>query len=190
MTIGRIITVLLLGIAIGGCKKETGNQKTYDERLEKPYCNDPDAINYNWDFPGRPDNSTCFYADEVFKGTYELTDSLLNADFIPDTPSKATFLITISAIDKKHLRMSGYAMNSICTLTSLALTADRYYKATIDSFFVPPPDSAYLPGMPVCSTDTLSGYISINPKGDTLKLVFSVQGDTGLYYHQAIGIKK
>jgi len=62
--------------SILGCTKWTDTQNASDPRLTQKYCNDPFAVNYNWGFPGIPDNSTCVFPSDVYVGTYVFHDSI------------------------------------------------------------------------------------------------------------------
>jgi hypothetical protein len=188
----RWALVIFMGFAaiIGSCKKEDPQTKTDDGRLIRSYCNDPQAINYNWDFPGTPDNSVCFYPDEMFKGTYKVFDTSFNADYIKDTTSYREFTITVNPVNKTKLLVSGYVLNNTCTLNNLGVTGNRFFKATVDSLFLPPPDSLFLNGMPVCDKDTISGYLSRTQTNDTLIINFMITMDTGLVFHKGRAIKQ
>src|ERR1043165_5567011 len=66
---------LVMGFAFS-CKKWQDPAPKEDPRLTRHYCNDPSAVNYNWDFPGKPDNSVCFYPADLFAGTYMFYDTV------------------------------------------------------------------------------------------------------------------
>lgn len=192
MNIRLVVLVCVASVFFMQCKKADENTKTYDERLERRYCNDPLAINYNWDFPGTPDNSTCFFADEIFGGTYIVNDSIFDGSFNLDSAQVRSFPITISSIDKIHLSVSGFVLSPTCTLNNLKITADRFYRATIDSTFLPPPDSVYLGGFVVaCSGDTVSGVFT-RYQADALRMHIDLTlvGDTGIYYHRGTATKQ
>ncbi len=189
--IGRAL--LLMAIAGGifyGCKKEEPS-KTTDERLSRPYCNDPEAVNYNWDFPGTPDNSICFYPDEMFEGTYLVFDTTFDGEFVMDSSSARSFTATLVANTHSKMLLSGYVLTPTCTVNNLSITATRFYKATVDSTFLPPPDSMYLNGAIICNNDTLSGTISKKDKtNDTIMIDFTIAADSGLLYHRGKAIRQ
>lgn len=191
MNIRPVILIGLVSMVLAACQKTEEPPKKYDDRLEKRYCNDPDAINYNWDFPGTPDNSICFFPDEIFNGTYKLTDSLFDGGFRFDTTSGRTFEITITSVDKVHMTVSGLVINSVCTLNNIKITGDRYYKASVDSTFSPPPDSTFLNGFVIpCSPDTISGFFAKDPDDiSRLRVNFTIFGDTGIYFRRGTAIK-
>src|ERR1043165_6289024 len=70
---------LVMGFAFS-CKKWQDPAPKEDPRLTRPYCNDPEAVNYNWDFPGKPDNSVCFYPSDLFAGTYTFWDTVTHVE--------------------------------------------------------------------------------------------------------------
>lgn len=192
MNIGRAILILAAGGVLAfGCTKQEEPGKTTDERLGRPYCNDPEAVNYNWDFPGTPNNSVCFYPDEMFKGSYRVFDTTYDADFNADTTSYKNFVISLDAVTRSKMTLSGYILNSACTLNGLSITATRFYRASVDSAFLPPPDSMYLNGTVVCGKDTLSGNLSKkNKDSDTIHINFMVAVDSGLLFHRGIAIRQ
>jgi outer membrane protein assembly factor BamB len=158
-------------------KSTTNNNPTTDPRLSRVYCNDPEAVNYNWNFPGTPDNTTCFYPTEVFNKAYTFNDSVYFSD--------GTFLFTKSytlhfyALDKEKLAIVGFCTSG----DSLRLTADRFYHAQLDST-----NDA---GQQLCRVqDTVSGTI-IQNKVDSalLQINFTVLSDTGLTYHRGTAVK-
>lgn len=135
------------------------------------YCNDPVAINYNRDFPGTANNMICVYPTDPFIGMYAIADSVYTEDFadyyiINDT-------INIYAVTKTNMAVIGFCG----PLDSIKLTANRYYKASIDS--------TIQNGQPLCSIkDTISGLFSV----DSLKRVHvnftSVSEAAGIKYHR------
>ncbi len=171
--------VLYLCIAVAallaGCKKEepaTGNPN----QITGVYCNDPKAVNYNKGFPGTPDNSICIYPTDVFRGTYVFIDSIFDINFRYDTVY--SHIITLEAVDLNKMLLKG-----LCSDSALPVTADRFYKATIDSSY-----SDYgllMPGHWLCSkADTISGFLVRSQTDSTiLKINLTVLSDTGLNYH-------
>ena len=137
------------------------------------YCNDPAAINYNYDFPGTANNTICIYPSEVFIGTYSLEDSVYTADF-------ATFYIIKDTISIYQLNKTKLAAVGFCgPYDSIKLTANRYYRASLDSV------SAN--GQPLCSPkDTISGMFSrVAIDTNIIKIDLTLYSDTaGLKYHK------
>src|ERR1044072_1094940 len=125
----RYILLILLSLCmVIACKKATNNTPDTDSRLPRLYCNDPEAVNYNWNFPGTPDNTTCVYPTEVFSSAYTYPDSVYFSD--------GTFLFTkaytlqVHTLDKIRLSLFGFCPGSTDSLT---LTANRFYHADLDT---------------------------------------------------------
>lgn len=178
-----IFIVVMSGI-IYACKKEEPFDTITEEQLASRYCNDPEAINFNVGFPGTADNSICRYPTEVFYGSYSLKDSIYNASFELDTVLEYTF--TFHQLSRTKLHVSGFCTGG----DSIHLTADRYYKASVDSTILLP-DSTLLPGSVFCRTvDTLSGTISKYANdSNKIRLNFIIYSDTGINYHVGTGTK-
>jgi hypothetical protein len=180
----RFFVILTLAVALYSCKKWKDEAPTPDDRLTRPYCNDPEAINYNWDFPGKPDNTTCFFPSDIFSGTFSFTDSVYNGDLQYDT--FYTYNITLTSVSKSKFTVGGFCQGG----KALNFTADRFYKSSADSLMMP--DSTFLKGQIGCrTTDTLSGTILADSKGDkTLRINFTILTDTGTAYHMGTAIKQ
>lgn len=180
----RLLVILIVAISLYSCKKWEDEKPAQDPRLTRPYCNDPEAVNYNWDFPGVPDNTRCFFPTEVFNGTYSFTDSLFSGDLEYDT--FYTYNISLIARSKSRFVISGFCPGG----KELAFTADRFYRASADSLMLP--DSSFISGQIGCrAIDTLSGMITKDPKEDNkLRINFTVLSDTGTTYHIGTAIKQ
>lgn len=123
-------TVLLLSLiaVVSSCKKWQDPAPQNHPEINTPYCNDPDAVNYNWNFPGKPDNTTCVYPSDLFAGTYRLRDSLYNnADELFLAADSADIVIT--KVDAKHISVSGLCASG----QVITLTAGATYQATVDT---------------------------------------------------------
>lgn len=179
--------ILALGISLLACSK-VEKAEVNDDRLNKPYCNDPEAINYNWDFPGIPDNTTCFFPLEIFQGTYLFRDTVLDNDFQPvDTTAFNIKLFGLSA-SKIKIGITGF-----CQSETLKLTADRFYKAYLDSTVVNVNGfDSKLTGQLMCRVkDTASGFIQKSQTdSNKLTIFFTVATDTGYSYHKGTAIKQ
>lgn len=126
-----VIPVLILSlIALAySCKKWEDPAPQNHPEINNPYCNDPDAVNYNWGFPGKPDNTTCVYPSDLFAGTYRLRDSLYNsADELFLAADSADIIIT--KVDAKHISVSGLCASG----QTIRLTAGATYQAVVDTF--------------------------------------------------------
>ena len=85
-SIGFSVVVMLCLSSFLACTKWADTQKPSDPRLTQKYCNDPFAVNYNWGFPGLPDNSTCIFPSDLYVGTYLFHDSIYSiANVLVDT---------------------------------------------------------------------------------------------------------
>lgn len=176
-------TIALLALFYACAKKEPFDTATAEQFADK-YCNDPIAINYNHGFPGTADNSICVYPTDVFQGSFTLKDSIYDADFNLDTILDYT--VTFKTISLTKTRLSGFCING----DTVRLTADRYYRAAVDSTMLP--DSSMVEGHVFCrGVDTIRGNIT-KYEGDTAKIRinFIIASDTGINYHIGTGIKK
>ena len=185
-----ILFVLGAGV-IFSCNKYKDPAATTDPRLTKPYCNDPAAVNYNWDFPGKPDNSVCFYPSDLFVGTYYLRDTVTIASsgfFI----SADSFFVTItrtSTTDKAKVGMRG----DFCGPGSnfyLQMTATASYTANVDTTIgdTLTPHS----GQQFCHIyDTINGQITRDRISDSVVFInLQVYSDTTTYTHQGRAVKQ
>ncbi len=173
-----IFIASLLALTTGiflSCAKYVDKKADPDPRLSKHYCNDPDAVNYNWDFPGVPDNTTCFYPTDIFKGVYEFHDSVFlktEGFFI----SSDTFDLTITKINNTQFTIGGF-----CTQGAvLSLTAGPNFTASLDTTLGDSVTRVY--GQAFCTVaDTVSGSLSKDRLNDSLLFVtFQVASDTGV----------
>lgn len=183
--------VIIIATTFSACKKWKDSIATDDPRLhDRKYCNDPEAVNYNWGFPGVPDNSICIFPSDLYKGTYFFTDSIYNANDVFDSLlSKQTYTIQVLALSKKHLAITGF-----CTNDTLFFTAGRTtYTATADSTFKLN-DTTKAFGQPMCRLlDTLSGSItknSLDTSNTKIKFNWKVVSDTGINYHKGTAVKQ
>ena len=144
--------------------------------LQRPYCNDPAGVNYNWDFPGKPDNATCIYPADVFVGNYTYTDSIYDASqsFI-----RAQVLnLNVSSSGQEKIAISGF-----CPGSSISLTASRRLRADADTVV------GF--GQLLCRpTDTVTGAISRPDITGSVLFDFTVISDTGLNYHRGSAVKQ
>jgi hypothetical protein len=124
---------LLFGGLLAGfqaCKPTDYSAAAPDTLNTRFYCNDPAAVNYNWGFPGRPDNSLCFYPSDAFAGRYNYTDSI----YLPDggldsAASGRTYVLNLRVLDRQRFSLAGFCAGG----DSLRLTATRFFRATIDT---------------------------------------------------------
>jgi hypothetical protein len=183
------IPLLLLVLTVVSCEKWSDPKAVDDPRInERKYCNDPEAVNYNWNFPGQPDNTTCIYPSDLFEGNYTFTDSIYSADQIFDSVrTLITYPLQIIPVSKSAIRIIGF-----CGATdSLRLSAERStYRADVDST-IQVTDTTFDYGQLFCrSLDTVSGSIT-KDRYDSTRLIidFKVVSDTGVNYHRGTAIK-
>ncbi len=173
--ISVFILLLFAGVGVWSCKKYTDPKAVSDPRLTNHYCNDPTAVNYNWNFPGIADNTVCFYPTDLFQGVYELHDSVFfktDGFFI----SADTIELTINKHSTTKMGVSGFCSSG----DSLIMTTAISYVATLDTTLG---DSTTLTkGQALCSVaDTVNGTIVRDRINDSIIYVyFTVYSDTGV----------
>jgi hypothetical protein len=184
---GLLILLVLASVIVTACKKSedpnAAAASAYD--FNNPYCNDPQAVNYNHGFPGKPDNAVCFYPTDVFTGIYMFDDQIYYSE---------EYLFATSRLLELTLKPESRTLISVYGIceggTAVKFTADKYYRAVSDSTFVV--DSLKLPGQIFCNNikDTLTGLITRTPVNDTLTISFTIQSDTGIAFHTGKAWKK
>ena len=174
-----VITSIILAVSLGlfACKKWQDPAATNDPRLTTPYCNDPDAVNYNWGFPGKPDNTLCFFPKDLFVGDYLFVDSV----YITATNTFTHADSLILHIYSRAGSNSKIAIVGFCGGDSLRLTAGPSYIATVDTSIG---DSTTYQGQQWCRTvDTVNGTV-YNSRIDTLLHInLQVISDSGISTH-------
>ncbi len=155
------------------CAKYKDPKGFTDPRLTNHYCNDPLGVNYNWNFPGIPDNTTCFYPTDVFAGKYVFHDSVFlkgtNILFI----SADSFILTIRKVNNTKMAVYGFCLNG----DSLLMTASPTFVASVDTT---EGDSVTAYGQMFCSQkDTINGTIAQNRIDSVLTISMQVASDTG-----------
>lgn len=170
------LVVFLLSGLLYACSKYKDPAPVNDPRLTNPYCNDPDAINYNWGYPGKPDNSVCQYATDQMRGTYLLKDSVVveSSGLLIGADSFNIYINSVSG-SKRKLDISGF-----CSSGSLLATAGRILVATVDTTVG---DSLTLnKGQLFCrQQDTVTGTFSLDPIDKTLlRVSLRIKNDTGV----------
>jgi len=160
--------------------------------LTNPYCNDPNAVNYNWGFPGKPDNTICFYPSDLFEGTDPFyIDSIFQKDL--SFTRRDSFSLSIARVDEFHILVAGFCDSN--RSANWPATAAATYVATLDTVlggigpaFCRARDST----MGDTVTGTLTRDINITPYYDSVKMDsvyfvlhinFQVVSDTGTTLH-------
>jgi len=183
-----IAVLFLVGVEVFfSCAKYKDPKPYTDPQLTNPYCNDPVAVNYNWGFPGKPDNSICFYPNQLFAGTYVYHDSvyLTASGLFIYTDSLTLYIYSLS---HTAIAVVGFCSNG----DSLILAAGPTYVATMDTT---EGDSTVINwGQKFCSLgDTVMGTITKNRIDTPSQLYFNLQvaSDTGvLTTHSGTAILK
>jgi hypothetical protein len=174
-----IIIAMLSGVGIGilfSCNKYKDAPPKNDPRLTNPYCNDPLAVNFNVGFPGKPDNTMCFYPTDLFKGVYLFKDTVQRDTLFISADS---FFITIDRLSKLKISVAGFCSSG----DTLLMTAGPTYVATVDT--TEGDTTTVNPGQRFCRVqDTVTGTIS-RDRVDTTLLHISLQvvSDTGITTH-------
>jgi hypothetical protein len=137
------------------------------------YCNDPNAANYNWGFPGIPDSTVCIYPTDLFAGKYQFIDSVFlqsNGYFI----FVDTFTLTFYKLSLTKLGVTGFCS----TADTFYLTAGADFVATVDTL---EGDSITNQGQKFCVLgDTVNGTFTKDRIFDSLMyLSLQVISDTG-----------
>ena len=173
----NLILFSLVLIFFTQCNKYKDPDPFTDPRLTNPYCNIPSAINYNWNFPGIPDNSTCIFPAQIYNGNYFYRDSFYNE--METLVGKDSFDIQFDDIDTTQLLITGF-----CNSLSLKAKANRFFKFQLDSNTTK--------GQLFCRTiDTIAGNGYANSINDTIiHLTYTILTDTGIVYHKGIATKK
>jgi hypothetical protein len=181
-----LMLLLLPPIVFYACKKyKDPSAAVLDPRLTNHYCNDPDAVNYNWNFPGIADSTVCFYPVDYFKGTWTFHDTV----YLPsgDTASTSIKQLVFSSTEdtvKTHLAVTGWCGGN----TPFYVTANKYYKAEVDTF----PGGPF--GQFLCGqSDTLNGSFSKNTFdtiNNSMKVDLTINGSGGVTYHRGTAIKQ
>ena len=168
---------LLFCAFFAGCKAKEQSFPETDPRLgERAYCNNPTAVNYNWDFPGRPDSSVCIFPSDLFAGNYRFTDSIyFGGGELDSARSGTAYTLNIARINNTQMRLSGFCAGG----QTVPLTGTRtQFRAVVDT--------VTLRGALFCRpADTVTGYI-FRRLTDTLNLSveFTVYSDTGVNLHR------
>ena len=172
----RYSIFLVFIVLLSSCSKWQDKPATNDPRLTNPYCNDPQAVNYNWGFPGKPDNTTCYYPTDLFKGGYSFTDSV----YLPDDSLALVnaYSLYVTPLNHTAMSVSGFCGGNVI----LKFTAGKYGTATVDT------NATVQAGQYLCrELDTVSGTFTTTNNG--LYVSFKVVSDTGFTSHRGTAKK-
>jgi hypothetical protein len=170
--------LLLFPLLFAACEGYKDPAPFTDPRIINNYCNIPSAINYNWNFPGIPNDSVCVFPAQIYQGNYRFYDSVFNTTGL--LLEEDTLDLTFTQLDTTRLLINGF-----CAGLTLKATANRFFKFTLDSLAGN--------GQLFCtSTDTLLGGGSKTDLSDTLKmqLSFELITPTGTFLHTGTAIKQ
>lgn len=154
------------------------------DQIQRRYCNDPFAINYNDSFPGIPDNDRCYYPQDLISGTWNTIDSIFRQDgeFI-EVIEKVFTIVSIPTEDKNRVSISNW-----CTIDgNVEITVNKYGKFDINNQLEYPNE-----GQIVCTNDTLTGTGLYKVNGDDTTFSFDVleNKSTGqIRQHKILGFK-
>ncbi len=159
------------------CKKYKDPDPFSDSRIKNHYCNDPSAVNFNWDFPGIADNTVCIYPSDIFERNFTMFDTTINdVDSVLNT---SFYDIEISKIDSTKLTLKGF-----CGATIFTAKANRYLKFELDSI-------VYF-GQLFCNpSDTIIGNGYRKTFADTTAFYFNyvLQTPNGIEKHKTFAVK-
>jgi hypothetical protein len=126
------------------------------------------------------------FPTQIFKGSYLLIDSVLDAD--SKFKRVDTLNLTLAAVSNVKMNLTGFCGGTV------TLTANRYYKSVVDSLpIVNGSSTSVLSGQYLCGNtkDTISGFITKNQADSTkITIDFTVASDSGIIFHKGTGTKK
>lgn len=155
-----------------------------DDRLTNKYCNDSKAVNFNWGFPGIPDNTVCIYPIDSFLGTWLLTDTTLlpNGNIAAIEEKTLVFTSTEDSV-KAYLAVTGWCNSNI----ALNLVANKYNLAVVDTV----PGGEW--GQYLCGnlTDTITGQFNKKTgQSNTMRLSVNISKPSGIEQHVGTAVKQ
>jgi hypothetical protein len=177
---GLLLTCSVLALlAYTACRKASDPAPKDDPRLTRPYCNDPEAVNYNWDFPGKPDSTVCIYPSDLFAGSWQYSDSIVSADGT-EVFDSAKYQLQLTASGRMQLSMKGLCGNN----QSINITASRNKLFVIDTVVAL--------GQYLCiNTDTIAGGGSMYfNESNRFTFTWVLNSDTGISYHHGTAVKQ
>ena len=176
---GALCLLGLLASMFLGCVKWNDSKPVTDPRLTNPYCNDPAAVNYNWGFPGKPDNSICIYPTDKFSGRFLFIDSMYSesgasaGNFV----GAQTDTLIFTVLSHTKMTVSGLGGKS-GTLNLTAYTFTATIDTTVGDSLTA--NSGQLLG---ATTDTVNGTIFYSMIDSQLHINLQIINDTGMASH-------
>jgi hypothetical protein len=178
------ITLSALSVVVlFACKKYKDPPATGgDDRLTNKYCNDSRAVNYNWGFPGKPDNTICIYPVDSFLGSWLFTDSV----FLPDGSLQTVQTKTLSFTATEDTVMTHMSVVGWCGNIPFFVNANKYRLAYVDTL------EEGVGGQLLCATlDTLSGTFNKNTGFvNTMKIDLTIINASGTTFHRGEAVKQ
>ncbi len=179
-----VLLFIVSVVAMLSCKKWEDPAPSDDPRISNPYCNDPDAVNYNWGFPGTPDNTVCVYGPDLFAGTYKVHDTAYDTESGLYLAADSS-MVTIVKLSNLKARVDGLCPSGV----SLFITAGGAWQATVDTTVG---DSLSLSqGQLFCrSVDTVTGYLTRDKIDSSLVYIdLTIRTDSATTVHRAKAVK-
>lgn len=170
---------ILSCLAIGSCQPpDDPVPPDISDQIERRYCNDPFAVNYNDSFPGIPDNDRCYYPYDLVSGRWASLDSVFKQDgeFI-EIVEKELAITRTETEEKNKVILSNW-----CTGPgSLAMIVNKYGRIDIENTLEYP-----IEGQVTCGTDTLlgAGQYKVLDSDTTINFEFTekkVSGQTRIH---------
>jgi hypothetical protein len=147
-----------------------------DLGLTNPYCNNPFAVNFNWGFPGKPDNSVCIFPAEAFAGNYKLYDSITASTGVSSFNDSSS--ITLIQTNDSTLTLTNH-----CAGNSYVVRATKTLQ-----FYV---DSVTALGAPFCNGDTIAGLArKLNLADSIITYTYDLHNNGNQVKHKATLIKQ
>lgn len=185
----KLLIILLLAPALifYACKKyQDPPDATFPSELTDHYCNDPRAVNYNWNFPGIEDSLVCVFPVDSFQGswTYYDTTYLPSGDTAGTAIRNLVFTSTEDSV-KMHMTVAGWCSAN----ATFNVTANKYNRSELDSL----PGS--YSGQFFCSqADTAVGafYKDVSDTTSFNKMVVDITVTSGetIQYHKGVAIRQ
>lgn len=170
------IVAALTAIGFYACSKYKDPPNADPADTGRHYCNDSRAVNFNWGFPGTPDNDSCVYPVDSMLGNWVFTDSV----FLPNGNFQDVFTRNLTFTSTEDTTLTHMAVSGWCAGAPIAITATKYGLAYVDTLL----DGS--PGQLLCTTtDTLSGtFKKTEGIKDTLNISLTLSNTTGTTLHK------
>jgi len=119
------------------------------DQLTRHYCNDPYAVNFNDSFPGIPDNTRCYYPQDLVAGTWLMMDSIFRPDGeYLEYVEKEINLQPFASEERNIIHLLNWCSGS----AKVIMIINKYGKIEVEQQLEFPAE-----GQIVCGSDTLMG---------------------------------